>query len=130
MNPETERELMNYIAQGKQERISVFDQLKGLGSASQRILHQLELHQQKDDAAFNAIQNDFAGISARIANLERDVDSTGNYNLSELKAQLAERKRAEQTLKSALINGAIGAAIAFVGGLLALIVRYLLIQPK
>jgi hypothetical protein len=130
MSPETERELLNYLAQGKEERVSMFDQLKGLGNAAQRILHQLELHQQKDDAAFESLRYDIKGISARVADLERDVDSTGNYNLQELKGQLDERKKADQTLKAALINAGLGATITLVGALLALVVRYLLSNGK
>ena len=129
MSPETEKELMNYLAQGKTERVSMFDQLKGLGNASQRILHQLELHQQKDDAAFESLRYDIKGISARVADLERDVDSTGNYNMQELKGQLEERKRQEHGLKQIMLNAGVGALITFVGALLALLATYVLRKP-
>lgn len=121
-----EKLLENYLAEGKKEHVSMFDQLKGLGSASQRIVHQLELHQQKDDAAFSALSNDIKGVQARIAHLEADTINTGRYNIDRLQKELEERKKGEQTLRMTFVNAGIGAVITLIGGLLALLVSYLL----
>lgn len=125
-----ERQLVNYLAEGKKERISMFDQLKGLGNASQRILHQLELHQQKDELSFAALQDHLKGVSARLAALEVDLDDTGSHNIERLQRELDERKKAQQGLNSIFINAGVGGALALIGALLALIVNYVLRPGK
>ena len=91
MNSETEgllNELTNYIATSRKERGSMFEQLKGLGDATQRTFHQLELIEQKLQASIESLRNDFKGLSARITDLERDMVVTGNHDAAELRERL------------------------------------------
>lgn len=121
-----ERQLVNYLAEGKKERVSMFDQLKGLGSVSQSILHRLALHEQKDDLSFASIQDHLKGLASRLTALEKDDIVTGRHDITQLQRELDERKKAQQGLSNIFINAGVGGALALVGALLALLVNYML----
>ncbi len=121
-----ERQLIAYLAEGKKERVSMFDQLKGVGNAAQRILHQLELHQQKDDLSFAALTDNLKGLSSRITALENDDIVTGNHIVEDIRRKNEKLEQSRSALANIFINAGVGGALALVGALLALLVNYML----
>lgn len=100
MSPEVERQLLDFITEGKTEKVTLRDHLKTNTSAMQKIFHQLELHEQKDDTRHQQITEAFRGTHARLEKLERDAEDTGKHNIEELKARLAEAQQAERDRKA------------------------------
>src|SRR5678815_3526699 len=88
-----ERLLERYLAEGKQERITVSDHIRHNTTALQRIVHQLELHEQKDDARHTELKAAIAGINARVDAIEEEQEITDRHDVTALQAQLADRKR-------------------------------------
>lgn len=131
MSPDVERTLMDYLAEGRIERIKVSDKVDHATNAIGNVLNQLQLHEHKDDARFGEVKAAIAGVYSRLDDLERDAEDTGRYNLEELRAKLKRKEEAEDarlswwarfgvqtmvTVGLAMFTGLIGALFAFLAG--------------
>lgn len=112
MNQDTEALILRYLAEGKTERVTVRDAITGNTGALQRIFHQLELHEQKDDARHAEMKASIAGCNARLDRLERSSEDTGKHNVELLTKQLDERKKSVagwvQAMALALVSAMLG----------------------
>jgi len=97
MTPEQEKLLLDYVAEGKTERVGlarkVSDGFHSLKDATARILHQFELHEQKDDLRFQQLADMVKGANARLEKLEKNTEDTGRHNIVVLEEHIKERKQ-------------------------------------
>jgi chromosome segregation ATPase len=135
MKPESESEarllaeLSEYIATSKKERGSMYEQLRGIGDATQKTFYQLELIKQELQAAIESVRNEFKGLASRVSDLERNMGVISAYNHSQLEKRFDEGTRQAQSVRQIMLNGFVGALITFVGALLALLATYVLKKP-
>jgi len=111
-----ERLLEGYLAEGKQERITVSDHIRHNTTALQHIVHQLELHEQKDDARHTELKAAIAGINARVDAIEDEQEITDRHDVTALQAQLADRKRNDFEWKKAAVAAMVAFLVALVSG--------------
>ena len=115
MNSDQERDLLNYIAEGREERTYVKEQLGSANAGIQRVYDRLMFHEREDKTMFE-------GLDRRMSALEDAQTSTGRHNIDELTKALEEKKnelkdRKAQELKVAL--WVLGAAVSWVLSLFA-----------
>lgn len=125
MSPDIERELLAYLAEGKTEKVSIKDHLAKNTGAMQRIFHQLELHEAKDDARHLEVKQALAGVHARVDRLERDADDTGRHNIEDLKQQLKERQASSRTWATTWVQVVAAVAVAVASGALGVLITVL-----
>lgn len=95
VSPEQERLVLEYLAEGKSDRVAMnrklHDGFAHLKDATSKILHQFELHEQKDDLRFQQITDMVRGTNARLDKLEMAAEDTGRHNIVVLEEKLKER---------------------------------------
>lgn len=91
MTPDVERQLLDYLSEGRVERLGIAKKVDSAADAVRHILDQLVLHEQKDDFRHAEVMNLVRGQDARITALERNADDTGRHNVEELRTKLKEK---------------------------------------
>ena len=122
MTPEQEKILLDYLAEGKVERITVKDHMRANTTALQRIFHQLELHEQKDDARHTEVKSALAGLNARVDALEDAAEDTARHNVEELQQELRRREGQGFEWKKFLAAAVVTIGVALASGTVSVLV--------
>lgn len=123
MNPVQEQEILRFLKDDiavKVDRLCEAQRLQG--EALHRQTNEVLLLRSSMDAEFKVFGHRLAGVEARVGNLERDAETTGQHNLEKLQKQLDEQRQQAQKQQEerrdtkwrivALIGGVCGGSLA------------------
>lgn len=126
MTPEIEKILVDYVQEGRKDRIGLQDSFEMMRHSIDRIFNQMQLHEQKDDARFEEIKDLSRGISSRVNRLEDAQEITGRHNMESMRVKLKEEKEAKTWWGRFVIQTLIAVTIAMAGAMISLLVSYAL----
>jgi len=109
-----DRDLREYLEEGRRQRLTEGEKLDRLVDAVNRVTNEQLLLRQSVDSKFELVQHQIAGINSRVGKVEEKVekseDVTGSHNIEELQRKLKDEREQKSFIYKTII-GALGSVI-------------------
>ena len=104
MPPDFDPELKDFLKWWKADQMRKAKEGDPLHAAVNRAINEINLLRMAFDSYKTLIEERFKGLDARVASLEKDSESTGSYNVEQLKDQLKDAKAWKQYTVTAVVG--------------------------